>query len=148
VRKKWPDTPDVHFKLGLIAMTRRDYPAAVEQMKAELARDPAHPLAWQFLGDALAKSGKPAEAIDALQRAVWLNGRSAKLFVMLGQIYLEQGQLSIAENSLSHALAIEPQNYEANFQLAKLYFKTNRPELAKQRMAIAEGLRKAAAAAK
>lgn len=146
--KKWPDTPDVRFKLGLIAFTRRDYPAAVEQMRAELKRDPAHALAWQFLGDALDKSGKLAEAVDALQRAIWLNGRSAKLFVMLAQVYTEQGQLAIAENSLRHALAIDPQNYEANFLLAKLYFRTNREDLAKQRMAVAEGLRKAAAAAK
>lgn len=148
VRKQWPETPDVQFKLGLVALTRRDYAAVVEHMKAELTRDPVHPLAWQFLGDALFKAGKTSEAIDALQRAIWLNGRSAKLFVMLAQAYLEQGQLAIAESSLSHALALEPQNYEANFLLAKLYFKTNRPDLAKQRMSVAESLRKAAAAVK
>ena len=48
--------------------------ARLDDAQTELARDPAHPLAWQFLGDALAKSGNPAEAIDALQRATWLNG--------------------------------------------------------------------------
>jgi hypothetical protein len=56
------------------------------------------------------------------------------LFVLLAQVHTEQGRLAIAENSPMHALAIEPQNYEANFLLAKLYFKTNLPNLAKQRM--------------
>jgi cytochrome c-type biogenesis protein CcmH/NrfG len=133
VWKKWPQTPDVQFKLGLIALTHRDY-RGWEHMKAELARNPAHPLGWQFLGEELDKAGKPNHAVDALQRAIWLNGRSAQLFVLLAQVHTEQGQVAIAENSPMHALAIEPQNYEANFLLAKLYFKTNLPSLAKQRM--------------
>ena len=59
--------------------------------------------------------------MDALEHAICLNGRSAKLFVLLAQVHTEQGQLAIAVNSSMHALAIEPQNYEANFLLAKLY---------------------------
>jgi predicted Zn-dependent protease len=133
VWKKWPQTPDVQFKLGLIALTRRNYRGG-EHIKAEFAPDPAHPLGGQFLGEALDKAGKPNDAVDALQRAIWLNGRSTKLFVLLAQVHTEQGQLAIDENSPMHALAIEPQNYEVNFLLAKLYFKTNLPNLAKQRM--------------
>lgn len=141
-----PDSPELHFKLGLVAMTRRDFGGVVEQMQAELARNPVHSLAWQFLGDALSKLQKTDEAVDALQRATWLNGRSAKPFVMLAQIYADRGQFPIAESSLKHALDLEPQNYEANFLLARLYFKTNRADLAKKQMAIAERLRKPAPA--
>jgi len=61
----------------------------------------------QFLGEALAKAGKPNEAVDALQRSVRLNGRSPRRFVLLAQVYTEPGQLAIADNSLTHALALE-----------------------------------------
>ena len=140
--KKWPDFPEVRYKLGLIAVTKHDYAAVVEHMKAELAHNPAHTLAWHYLGEALAKLEKPDDAASALQRAIWLNALSVRSYITLGQVYSEQGKFALAESSLNHALTIEPQNYQANYLLGRLYSRTNRPELAKQRMAIAEKLRK------
>jgi predicted Zn-dependent protease len=148
IRKKWPDFPELEYNLGLIALTKRDFPSVVEHMRAELARNPVHPMAWHYLGDALFKQGKLDEAAETLQRAAWLNSRSAKSFVTLAQVYTEQNNFAMAESSLKHALTLEPQDYQANFLLARLYFKTNRPDLAKQQMAIAERLRKPTSDAK
>src|SRR5712691_241277 len=142
VLKKRPDFPRIHYKLGLIAISNRDYAAAIDHMKAELARNVSDSLAWHYLGEALAKLEKHDDAVEALQRAIWLNSTSVRSYVALGQVYSEQGKFAIAESSLKRALAIEPQNYQANYLLSRLYFKTNRPELAKQQMAITEKLRK------
>jgi tetratricopeptide (TPR) repeat protein len=148
VLKKRPDFPLIHYKLGLVAITKHDYPTVVEQMKAELARNVSYSLAWHYLGEALAKLEKHDDAVEALQRAIWLNSISVRSYVALGQVYSEQGKFAIAESSLKRALGIEPQNYQANYLLGRLYSKTNRPELAKQQMAITEKLRKPASDAK
>jgi tetratricopeptide (TPR) repeat protein len=145
VLKKRPDFPRIHYKLGLIAITNRNYDAAIEHMKAELAQNVSDSLAWHYLGEALAKLEKHDDAVEALQRAIWLNSTSVRSYVALGQVYSDQGKFAIAESSLKRALAIEPQNYQANYLLGRLYSKTNRPELARQQMALTEKLRKPAA---
>jgi Tfp pilus assembly protein PilF len=50
----------------------------------------------------------------------------------------------VAENALKRALDMDPQNYEAQFLLARVYHKTDRPDLARATMAEAERLRNAA----
>jgi Tfp pilus assembly protein PilF len=56
-------------------------------------------------------------------------------------VYSQQERYFVAENTLKRAIDMDPRNYEAHFQLARIYHKTNRPELAKQQMAVADELR-------
>ena len=140
-RKKRPDLPEANYKLGLIAFTKGDFAEARRYLEKELAANPGHSLAWQYLGDAYIRLGKVEQAIEPLQRSIWLNRNSTRSYVLLANVYTQQGRLFVAENALKRALQMDPQNYEAHFLLARVYHKTNRPELAKEEIATADKLR-------
>lgn len=140
-QKKRPDLPEANYKLGVIALNKGAFPAAIEYLEKELATNPGHAMAWHYLGDAYIRLGKFEQAIDPLQRSIWLNLQATRSYILLANVYAQQERYFVAENALKRALDMAPQNYEAHFQLARIYHKTNRPELAKQEMAIAESLR-------
>jgi tetratricopeptide (TPR) repeat protein len=140
-QKKRPDLPDLHYRLGLIALTNGAYPDAVRHLERELARNPSHPMAWHYLGYAYQRQGKPEQAIRSLQRSIWLNLRFPDSYVQIADAYSQQGKYVEAEQALQRAIELAPQSYEAHFSLARLYHRTNRPELAQKEMAIATKLR-------
>lgn len=64
---------DAHFELALVHMSRQDWPAAMEQLRAVLRIDSDDRQAQLNLATCLARSGAPAEALklyDALRAAV------------------------------------------------------------------------------
>mgnify|MGYP001614072927 CR=1 FL=1 len=140
-QKKRPDLPDLNYRLALIALTNGALPEAVASLKRQLAANPAHPMAWHYLGYIYNRQGKPEEAIRSLQRAIWLNLRSTESYVLIAEAYTQREKYVEAEQALQRALELAPQNYEARFLLARIYHKTNRPELAQKEMAIANKLR-------
>ena len=142
-QKKRPELPDLNYRLGLIALTNGDLAEALKHLQQELAGNPIHPMAWHYLGEVYLKQGKPEEAAKALQRAIWLNLRSVESYVLIASAYMQQGKYSPAEQALHRALELAPQSYEAHFQLGRLYHKTNRPELAKKEIELANRLRNA-----
>lgn len=132
-----PNLPLVSYKLGLIALTRGRYEETAKHMLKELESNPGHSNAWHYLGDAYIRLGKLDEAVVPLQRAIWLNLQSTRSYLLLAQVYSQQERHFVAENTLKRVIDMEPRNYEAHFQLARIYHKTNRPELAKKEITIA-----------
>ncbi len=88
--------------------------------------------------------GKLDDAVVPLQRAIWLNLESTKSYLLLATVYAQQDRHFVAENTLKRVIDMDPRNYEAHFQLARIYHKTNRAELARKEMAIANELRTSA----
>src|SRR5712692_1933413 len=146
-QKKRPDLPNVDYRLALIALSNGALADAVKHLEKELARDPTHPMAWYYLGYAYNRQGKLDEAIRSLQRSIWLNLRATESYILIADAYTAHGKHVEAEQALKRALELAPQNYEAHFSLARIYYKTNRPELAKKEMAVANKLRSESAAA-
>src|SRR5262249_22117965 len=72
-QKKRPDLPNLHYRLALIALSNGALEDAVKHLEQELARDPAHPMAWYYLGYAYNRQGKLDQAVRSLQRSIWLN---------------------------------------------------------------------------
>ena len=137
-----PSLPDLHYRLGVIALTNGDHTEAAERFRQELKRNPLHPMAWHYLGEAYAQTDELQDAIASLERAIWLNLRSVPSYLLIAGVYNRLEQYTLAENALQQAISLDPQNYEARFLLARIYQKTNRAELAKQEMARARQLRK------
>ena len=137
-----PSLPDLHYRLGVIALTNGDDAEAAERFRRELKRNPLHPMAWHYLGQAYARTGELEDAIASLERAIWLNLRNVPSYLLIAKVYNRRRQYPLAENALRQALSLDPQNYEARFLLARIYQKTKRPDLAKQEMARARQLRK------
>ena len=145
-QKKRPDLPDINYRLGMIALTNGNLVEALKHLEKELAANPLHPMVWHYLGDIYIRQGKFDEATKSLQRAIWLNLRSTESYILIGKAYAHQSKYFEAEEALKRAVGLAPQSYEARFLLARVYQKTNRLELAKQEMAIANKLRAQSAA--
>jgi superkiller protein 3 len=136
-----PDLPLISYKLGLIALTRGRFEETAKHMLKELESNPGHSNAWHYLGDAYVRLGKLEDAVVPLQRAIWLNLQSTRSYLLLANVYAQQERHFVAENTLKRVIDMDPRNYEAHFQLARIYHKTNRPDLAKKEMSIANELR-------
>jgi tetratricopeptide (TPR) repeat protein len=124
--KRQPGLPEVNYRLALVNLEMGDYPKAVKLLKQELDVNPSNSKAWYWLGSAYVQSGKLDDAVGPQQRSIWLNLRSVPSYVLLADVCFQQGKFPAAENALQRALEMDPQNYEAHFQLARVYYKMNR----------------------
>jgi tetratricopeptide (TPR) repeat protein len=65
--------PRANYLLGQVALFRGQLDEAVARSRAELAINPSDALAFQQIGDACVRQARWDEAIEALQRSIWLN---------------------------------------------------------------------------
>jgi len=81
-----------------------------------------HPSAHTYsqLGMEYGKSGKYAEALDALARAQRLDPGFSMTYKTLGDVYLAQGNPARARENYQRALNLDPNNGVARAALARL----------------------------
>jgi uncharacterized protein DUF4388/tetratricopeptide repeat protein len=80
--------------------------------RAVAARDTS--AAEAELGRALSEASQPAAAIDALQRAVELDGGNAEAYIALGEACVGEQRLVDARRAFERYLALEPQGGRAD----------------------------------
>ena len=68
-----PKEPNVHFGLGYLLWTQKQYPEAAQQFRAELANNPAHAQSMLYLGDSELQLNHEDEARPWLEKAVKLD---------------------------------------------------------------------------
>ena len=79
------------------------------------------------LGFALARSGRPGEAVAYLREAARLDPSNALTFVNLGGALLEQRQIQEAQQALERAVALDPSMVDAYYNLGAAYLAGGRP---------------------
>ena len=89
-------------------------------LREALARAPADTDAVLALAAALAKSGRPAEAVPYLERAVQAGARSTTTLNALGFARLESGDDTGALEALRASLAADPHQREVAETVARL----------------------------
>ena len=67
------------------------------------------------------RTTNPDAALPLLQRAVRAKKDLRIVYVDLGAIYLQQKKYKEAESALSNAVALEPKQPDAHYQLGRLY---------------------------
>jgi protein O-GlcNAc transferase len=82
--------------------------------------EPKHVEAWHFWGLVAYQSGRPAEAVARIRRAIELGGQGSVLHVNLAESYRALGQLAEAEVQLRHALRLDPNLPEAHNSLGNV----------------------------
>jgi len=102
-------------------LQQRRFAEAETMMTEALARHPDHPLLLDWQGILLSALGRPTEAIDALQRAVTLDGHRPEAEYNLGGLLLNQGETEAAIGWLQSALAARPNIAAAHFFLGSAY---------------------------
>lgn len=142
-----PKLPDVHFGLGYILWTQRQYPEAVTQFEAELANNPNHAQAMTYLGDSQMQLTHPELALPLLERARRIDPSLPLTHLDLGILYADAGRKEEALAELKAADTLRPDDVNVHWRLGRLYRSMGKMELAKAEFSRAQNLTKATDAA-
>ncbi|HWQ35606.1 MAG TPA: tetratricopeptide repeat protein [Blastocatellia bacterium] len=119
-----PQDAQGHLLLGAVYFRSGDYQAARSELLAAMKRRETAAGAHYFLGRVARQEGRIDEAVRELELTLQAAPQHADALAELGQCRLQQKDYAAAEESLQRALAIDPENYAANFNLLVLYSRT------------------------
>ena len=118
-----------YTRLGdLLKLRGRFAPAAYEYEKA-LEQDPYSPIISSRLASTLNSIGETKRARETLYPVLEFYPNHVDIRIILGRIYLDEGNLSKAEEEYLAAVRINPYNPEVHASLIELYEKQGRPKL-------------------
>ena len=86
-----------------------------------MAVDPNHAQSLAYLGDIAWKNDHPDVAVPLLQRAIKAKKDLRIAYLDLGAIYLQRKNYQQAHAALSQAVALDPNQPDAHYQLGRLY---------------------------
>jgi len=139
-----PKEPNVHFGLGYLLWTQKQYPEAVEQFKAELENDPNHAQSLLYMGDSFLQLNNPAEARAPLAKAHELDSSLWLADLDLGIIDSDAGRNDDALRELRTAVKLKPDEVSVHWHLARHLRKVGQKEEAQAEFDAAKKLNKAA----
>ncbi|MDG1026613.1 MAG: tetratricopeptide repeat protein [Gammaproteobacteria bacterium] len=82
---------------------------------------PAHQFAWKILGAVLMQTGRTAESLVPMQKAVQTEPKNAEALSNLGVTLLKLGKIQDAEASFKKAVALKPNYAEAHNNLGATF---------------------------
>jgi tetratricopeptide (TPR) repeat protein len=112
-----PKRADVYWSLGQRAMLAGNYAEAVSSWRKVLELDPRMPMISGNLALALMGLGQHQEAVDVLEQGRQAGILSAFDYFVLGQGYLQLGQLDKAGACYEAAIQLEPNHTNAHYGL-------------------------------
>jgi tetratricopeptide (TPR) repeat protein len=139
-----PKEPNVHFGLGYLLWTQKNYPEAESEFKAELANDPDHLQAMVYLADAYIQMNRFHEAQPLLEKAVQVDSSASLARLDLGIVYTEADRKEDALRELTEAAKLSPADVNVHWRLGRLYRSLGRKDEAKAEFDKASSLNKAA----
>jgi tetratricopeptide (TPR) repeat protein len=98
---------------GIEALSRADFPSAIEMLSEVVVEDSANAEAWRQLGLCYLETAQPDLALEALTRAIRYAPRDATAHYLLGNAYGSGGKLERAAACYRRALEIEPGHAKA-----------------------------------
>jgi tetratricopeptide (TPR) repeat protein len=121
---------EAHRQLGNPAL-------AIDQNKKALAADPSFFVAHYYLGLAYLDLKKEDEAIRELEEAAKPGYPAADIYLTLGKVYFQKGQMDAALGLFQKAVAAAPAQLEGHLRLAQAYRSTRQPDLALKELSLA-----------
>ncbi|HDZ21026.1 hypothetical protein LCGC14_0017650 [marine sediment metagenome] len=117
-----PDEPAAMKRLITYRLEAGQYDQAAKELSVILAEDPADPLALMLHGVLAFRQGNNAEALASLEKALEVNKDYAPAMVQIAEVYLSEGQLSMARDLLAKALRLTTAGKkEVAMQLAQVH---------------------------
>ncbi|HEV2424700.1 MAG TPA: tetratricopeptide repeat protein [Terriglobia bacterium] len=98
---------------GLDALSRADFPGAIDKLNLVVAEDSSNAAAWRALGVCYLEIRQPDVALTALERAVQADPGQADTHYVLGNACGTVGQLERAAACYRRALEIDPRHVKA-----------------------------------
>jgi len=109
--------PDPQLEQAVVLYRKGDVKGAVKEFRAAVKRRKDDPLAWAYLGQALAQGGDLKEARKALDAALKLNPDYAPAHSSLAYLHLVAGMERDAEAEAAKALALDNNLKNAHYVL-------------------------------
>lgn len=123
------DSPDPRamdlFLEGLVWELKQNPAAALLAYQEALLYDPQAVTIYKRIGKNYLWMGKTESAFRVFQHALGLNPKDVETHLLIAQIDMEQGDWISAEKALHTILSIDSTHFEAEYQLALLYLRTN-----------------------
>jgi DNA-binding winged helix-turn-helix (wHTH) protein/Tfp pilus assembly protein PilF len=116
-----PHSAEAHATLGILALDRKDTPAAVGELRKAIAFNPSYAPAQEWYGIALFQSGRKAEGVSHLKRAADLDPLSAATFAWLGSAAYLEGRFGDAVAYSQEALELSPRRTDALTTIGEAY---------------------------
>jgi len=139
-----PREPDVHFGLGYLLWTQRQYPEAVSEFQAELANNPNHIQAMIYLGDTQIRLKHPEEARPLLENALRIDPGRELAHLDLGILYADAGRQDGALREMKEAARLALEDVNVHWRLGRLYRSMGKKDEAKAEFDKASSITKAA----
>ena len=138
-----PKEPNVHFGLGYLLWTQRQYLEAAQEFQAELANDPNHAQATAYLADADMQLNHPELALPLLEKVAKSDPGLALAHLDLGILYTDGGRQADALRELNAAVKLTPDDVNIHWRLGRLYKAMGKKVEAKAEFDKASSLHKA-----
>lgn len=116
-----PKMPDVHFGLGYLLWTSRQYPEAAQELRAELDNNSSHAQAMTYLADAELHLGHPETAVPTLKKAIEIDPAIELAHLDLGEIDADADSRDDAMRELTAAEKLAPNDVDVHWRLGRLY---------------------------
>ena len=120
--------------LGMAYLIQKDYPAAREALEHSAQIQPNQPETEFQLGVLSDAESKQQEAVQHFERVLQIQPTHAGAWSKLGALYLQQGELTKAENALQRSAEQDANNPDTQYKLAMVLGKMGKPEEARQHM--------------
>lgn len=116
-----PMEPDVHFGLGYLLWSQRQYPEAASEFEAELKNNPKHVQAMIYLGDAQMQMNHPEAAEPLLENATHIDAGRELAHLDLGILFADAGRKDDALREMKEASRLAPEDVTVHWRLGRLY---------------------------
>ena len=129
--KAKPNEPNVHFGLGYLLLTEKQYPEAIKEFQAELANDPSYAQSMLYIADADIQMNQYADAPPLLEKAIKLDPSLGLAHLDLGILAANDGRNDDALREFLAAEKLIPNDVNVHWRLGRLYRAMGRKEDAK-----------------
>ena len=125
---------------GNTAMSESRFADAIDTFRQMVRLDPSDPIAYKYLGVALARSGQPDAALKEYAHALQLDPANATVHYNIGILLIEAKKEEQAIAHFQQALQLDPGLVAAHFQLANLFMRTREDASAEREYGIVVSL--------
>ena len=119
-------TPEeIHYRIALMQMDKKDYPAAETTLLKVLELKPTHGGAQLELANVYQLTGQKEKAAEAMAKAQAAGGGDANVQFSTGVMHINAGKYEEAAEAFKKAIAIDPNLADAYYHLATIAVNQN-----------------------
>jgi tetratricopeptide (TPR) repeat protein len=130
LRPSSPQLLELQLRISQSLQQMRRYDEALRRYRTFIAKSPRDSRGYYGAGECLRLAGRYREAVEQLQYALRLYGRSSRVYWSLARSHLALGDIAGAIRWQESAIRLEPGDWRLSSFLGRLYRRQNNPQKA------------------